>query len=388
MTNKAGETSPSSSGKRLFVGQLNAPSTKKAVDAFTQIFDRHFYTNHGPLVTEFEAELAKFFDVKHVICMTNGTMALMVAAKSIGLRGDVVVPAFTFPATAQALSAAGLNPVFCDVDPDLHNITVDTVRAALTADTGAIVGVHMWGRACGIDGLQDLADEKGLDLIFDAAHAVGCTYKGRKIGGFGSCEVFSFHATKVLGCAEGGCVTTNEDDVAAAVRTAANFHDQQTFAQVPLRTNAKMSEAQAAMGLLSLEEIDTYIAANRHRYLRYQDKLADISGISFCAHAGEEDSNFQYVVCGVEQKAFGASRDQLLHALHLKNIMARRYFNPGLHKAFPYAETAWNLPSTDLLCSKVIQFPSGSDISDADIDRVCDAVRRVQNSEPAPARRP
>ncbi|WP_436644455.1 DegT/DnrJ/EryC1/StrS family aminotransferase [Microbaculum sp. FT89] len=364
--------------KQLYVGQLNTPSTDKVIDAMNGIFDRRFYTNHGPLVAEFEKRIADFLDVKHAICMTNGTVALMVAAKSLGLRGEAVVPAYTFPATAQALSYAGLRPVFCDVDPDRHTISVETVRAAMTDETTAIVPVHLWGRACDIDGLQALGDEAGAALLPDAAHAFGCTYKGRKIGGFGRCEVFSFHATKILNCTEGGCVTTNDDQVAFAVRTARNFHDQETFVDVPLRVNAKMSEAQAAMGLIALDELHTHIARNRERYARYRGQLSDVPGLRFIDHAAGEASNYQYVVFQVEEADFGLTRDQLIARLKDRGIIARRYFYPGLHQAFPYSEDHWTLPVTDRLCDSIVQVPSGDMVTDADIDRVCAAIRSAR----------
>lgn len=370
-------TTPPQDGRMLHVGQLNMPPREKVLAAFDAIFERQFYTNHGPLVAEFEQRIADVLGVKHVICTTNGTVALMIAAKSLVGDGDVVLPAFTFPATAQALSFAGLHPRFCDVDRDTHVITDESVRAALTPETRAILGVHLWGRPCDVDALTAVADEIDARVMFDAAHGFACGANGTMIGGMGELEVFSFHATKILNCAEGGCVTTNDDDVAAAVRTAANFHDQVTFAEVPLRINAKMSEAQAALGLLSLDDLPANLAANEERYERYRHGLADVDGVTFVDHADSIESNHQYVVIDVDADVLGTTRDELLAALLEDGIVAKRYFAPGLHFAEPYVNDDWHLPNTDALNQSLVQLPTGQAISPADVDRVCAAIRMI-----------
>lgn len=361
---------PAGDERPLYVGQLNTPEWSEIRAEFDGIFDRRFYTNHGPLVAAFERELAERLGVRHAIGMTNGTVALMVAAKAAGLAGKVVVPAFTFPATVQAMTFAGLTPVFCDVDPETHNIDAATVEAAMEAGVAAIAGVHLWGRLCPVDELRKLADREGAMLLFDAAHAFDCSVGDRVAGGLGVFEIFSFHATKVLNCAEGGCVTTNDDALADAIRTARNFHEQQTFTSVPLRINAKMSEAQAAMGLVSLRNIDRWKAANGNRYGRYRDRLSTIDGIRFIDHADGMESNHQYVVIEVDS-GFPIDRTELMRHLQDHGVIARRYFYPGMHKATPYNATSWSLPVTDGLCERVLQLPSGDMISDEDIDRVC-----------------
>jgi len=169
------------------------------------IFARRYYTNHGPLAQELEARLAKFLDVKHAVCMTNGTIGLMIAAKALALEGKVILPAFTFIASAQSLTWAGLEPVFCDVDPDSHQMDPERAAALVDDDVCAIMGVHLWGNPCYPERFERLARDNGIAVYFDAAHAFGCTAGGRLIGGFGALEVFSFHATKVLSATEGGC---------------------------------------------------------------------------------------------------------------------------------------------------------------------------------------
>ena len=247
----------------LQVDQLYLPRWSDFEEMCRGIFRRRYFANHGPLVRELDDRFAEHLGVRNAVSITNGTLSLMVAAKALDLSGQVIVPAFTFPATAQALSWAGLTPVFCDVDPTTHNLSVELVEPLINDQTCAVLGVHLWGRACNPYDLADLCDRHGLLLFFDAAHAINCTYDGRKIGGFGCVESFSFHATMMLNGAEGGCLTTNDDELANCIRTVKNFHESQSFAKVPLRINGKMSEAQAGMVLLGLKELPNNISRNR-----------------------------------------------------------------------------------------------------------------------------
>lgn len=367
---------------KLHVGQINLPPWERFVEAFEGIFERQFYTNHGPLVRELDRRLAEYLGVEHAICMTNGTVALMVAAKALGLTGEVILPSFTFVATAQAMSWAGLTPVFCDVDPVSHTITSELVEPLITERTSAILGVHLWGRACDIKGLEELAGRHGLNLMFDAAHAMGCSSGGRMIGGFGDVEIFSMHATKICNALEGGAATTNDPELAARIRTVRNFHISETQATVSLRLNGKMSEAQAAMGLLSLDGIDGYIAGNKERYEAYQAGLHGIPGLSLVPFDQKERNNYQYVVAQVDGHAAGLSRDAFVRILQAENVLARRYFKPGVHRTAPYRtlypQYLTGLPVTERLSEELMQLPSGQAVNSDDVKRVCDLVRFVQ----------
>ena len=362
----------------LYVGEPNLPDWQRFEDAFRAIFERRFFANHGPLERELDRELANYLGVSHAVSVVNGTVALMLAAKALDLRGEVIVPSFTFPATAQALNWAGLTPVFCDVEPDTHNISARLAEPLITEKTSGILGVHLWGRACDPDGLERLAQERGLKLFFDAAHAIGCSYNGKRIGGFGSAEMFSFHATKILNGAEGGCIATNDAELAARLRTMRTFHDTETRVPGVLRINAKISEAQAAMALLSLEQLAENIQANRVRYLRYRDLLTKIAGVAFVDHAGNEASNYQYVVISIDNQRTRLTRDEILRALTERNIHARDYFAPGIHHMAPYRDTPQpDLPVTDGLSASLIQLPTGPSVTDADLERVCASLKAI-----------
>lgn len=364
----------------LHVGQLNLPARDAFRAAFEDIFRRRHYANHGPLEQRLDAQLAERFQVRHAISVVNGTVALMLMLKALDLKGEVLTPAFTFPATAQALLWAGLKPVFCDVDPDSHMLTAERVADAITPATAAILGVHMWGRACDPLALEQLAHERGLRLVFDAAHGAACAFEGRRIGGFGDAEIFSFHATKVLNGAEGGCITTNDDALATRLRVMRSFHDSAGPTAGLLRMNAKMSEAQAAMTLLGLDALEGLIADNRMRYEAYRQGLQSIAGIRFIDHAAHGASNFQSVVISVDEPAFGITRDALLLRLEAEQVFARRYFWPGVHRIPPFSDVDWDLPVTDRLCRTLIQFPTGQAVGPEEVAAVCAIVREAQAS--------
>jgi dTDP-4-amino-4,6-dideoxygalactose transaminase len=367
----------------VHVGQVNFPDWDKLETAFRGIFSRRFYANHGPLERELDERLASYLGVRHAISITNGTLALMILARAMELKGKVVVPAFTFPGTVQALSWAGLVPQFCDVDLKTHNISTATVESQLGPETAAILGVHLWGRACDVDGLRGLAEERGLILLYDAAHAFGCTAGGRYIGGFGAAEMFSFHATKVLNAAEGGCITTNDDEVAAKVRTMRTFHESETRADVEFRMNGKISEAQAALALCSLDDLQTNIDGNKSRYDLYQRRLTSVSGVEFIDHAYGEKSNYQYVVVRIDEGVAGISRNRLMQTLRAENVLARAYFSPGVHRASPYREqypeNLTALPVTDELSKSLMQLPTGQTVSAEDVEQVCGLIKFILN---------
>jgi len=361
----------------LHVGQLNLPDWPRFEAAFQGIFRRRHFTNHGPLVKTAEEKLAPYLGGKNAVCMANGTLAIMAAVQALGLTGKIIVPAFTFPATVQALTWAGLTPVFCDVDPDTHLITAALASRLIHDDVRAMLGVHLWGRSCDINGLESLAHATGIRLLFDAAHAAGCTYKGKPIGDFGDIAIFSFHATKVLNGVEGGCVTTNSDEIAAKLRTIRNFHSLETFAPVPLRMNAKMSEAQAAMTLLSLEDQPEIIKANKKRYETYRKKLS-LPGIDMIIYDETERNNYQYVVVGVDSEKSELTRNDLVKLLGAESVLARRYFTPGAHRIQPYRDQfpqyIDSLPVTDMLGERLMQLPSGQAVSVLDINDICSLI--------------
>jgi dTDP-4-amino-4,6-dideoxygalactose transaminase len=366
------------------VGQLYFPDWERYEEAMRGIFSRQYYTNHGPLVQEFEKRLSEFLGVRHVICVTNATIGLLMAIKGLEIKGRVVVPAFTFSATAQAITWAGADPAFCDVDPNTHQLSLDSVESCVRSGAEAILGVNLWGDSCRPTDLQDLAMHYGLKLFFDSAHAFGCSVNGRPVGGFGDVEVFSFHATKVLSATEGGCLCTNDGALAARLRNIRSSYGAGSWVDVPLTSNGRMSEAQAAIGLLSLDDFQQIVTRNRALFGRYLQGLANIPGLKMLEPSSVDRTNYQYVVAEIESAGFGLTRDQLLKVLKAENINVRRYFYPGLHRVIPYCNTHRNyadkLPNTDLVCKIAIQFPIGAPTTASTVDRICNRVQAAHQS--------
>lgn len=359
----------------LLVGRPNIGDRAVFLRHVESALDGRWLSNFGPVVKEFERRLAEFLGVRHALTVCNATVGLEVAARALGFAGEVIVPSFTFIATVHVLHWLGLRPVFVDVDPATHNLDVEAVRRAITPQTSAIVGVHLWGRACDPEALEAIAREHGLRLLFDAAHAFGCSHHGRMLGGRGDCEVFSFHATKFFNTFEGGVITTNDDALAARLRLMTNFGFQGFDNTACLGVNGKLNEACAAMGLANLESLDRFLEINRANYAAYREQLATIPGLRCLAYDDRERGNYQYVVVEVDEADFGLSRDALYRILHAEKVVARRYFHPGCHRMEPYRSGAVGpvpaLPHTEALSNRVLVFPTGTQVSPEQIGDVC-----------------
>ncbi len=363
----------------LHVGRPNIGDRAALLGRINDLLDRRWLTNNGPLVQELEQRVADFLGVKHCIAMCNATVALEIAIRALGLRGEVIVPSFTFIATAHALQWQEITPVFCDVDPTTHNLDPGKVEALITPRTTGIVGVHVWGRSCAIEELSEIARRRSLKLMFDAAHAFGCSYTGRMIGSFGHAEVFSFHATKFFNTFEGGAVATNDDDLAAKIRLMKNFGFDGLDSVIYIGSNGKMSEVAAAMGLTGLDSLDHFIAANHRNYVAYRAGLQAIPGIQLITYDETERNNFQYVIVEVDDAVAGINRDDLVRMLHAENVLARRYFFPGCHQMQPYRScfphAGLLLPETEMLAKRVMSLPTGMAVGPEEIAVICAIMR-------------
>jgi dTDP-4-amino-4,6-dideoxygalactose transaminase len=368
----------------LHVGRPNVGNADRLHARIDDALARRWLTNDGPYVQELETEVARRTGVRHCVATCNATTALAIAAHAAGLSGEVIVPAFTFAATAHAFRWIGLEPVICDIDRHTHNLAPDAAESLITERTAAIVGVHVWGRACVPDQLERLASEHGLRLLFDAAHAFGCAHAGAMLGGFGDAEVLSFHATKVLTTGEGGAVVTNDDALAARARSARNFGFVGYDDIRSLGTNGKMSELSAALGLSSLEQVDDFIATNQCNHAAYEAALSGIAGIELVRYDHDDAHNYHYVVVEVADDA-GLSRDALAYVLHAEGVLARRYFAPGLHRIEPYrsdARTPRSLSETDDLAARVLVLPTGTAVGEDDIGVIAGIIRRALEAGP------
>lgn len=365
----------------LHVGRPNIGNRERLLERIGDMLDRRWFTNNGPFVQEFESRVAEMAGVKHCVAMCNATVALEISTRAAGLQGEVIVPSFTFVATAHALQWQQITPVFCDIDPRTHTLDPYKVEQMITPRTTGIIGVHVWGQPCDVEALDAIARKHHLTLMFDAAHAFACSSQGRMIGGNGLAEIFSFHATKFLNSFEGGAVVTNDDALAERMRLMRNFgfagYDNVDY----IGTNGKMSEVAAAMGLTSLDSIDSFVEINYHNYQEYQHCLADLPGVRMFTYDSRERSNYQYIILEIDEQITGINRDLLVKILQAENILARRYFYPACHRMEPYRSyfphAGLLLPETERLVQRVMSLPNGTAVMPEDVRKICEIIRLV-----------
>ncbi|QLE51296.1 aminotransferase class I/II-fold pyridoxal phosphate-dependent enzyme [Nostoc sp. C057] len=367
--------------EKLHVGRPNIGNRDRLFQRINDLLDRRWLTNNGSYVQEFEQRIADMIGVKHCIPMCNGTVALEIAIRAAGLTGEVIIPSFTFIATAHALQWQEITPVFCDIDPHTYTINPWRVEAMITPRTTGIIGVHLWGQPCNVEALTEIARKHNLKLMFDAAHSFGCSYNGQMIGNFGDAEVFSFHATKFFNTFEGGAVATNNDELAGKIRLMKNFGFSGFENVSYIGTNGKMSEICAAMGLTGLESLDEFVAVNYQNYKQYQHEVRNIPGVKLLTYDEAEKSNYQYIVLEIDQEITHISRDELVKIFWAENILARRYFYPGCHRMEPYRSyfphAGLLLPETESLGKRVLVLPTGTAVGTEEINKICQIIRLV-----------
>jgi dTDP-4-amino-4,6-dideoxygalactose transaminase len=364
----------------IHVGYPNIGSHELFIEYTKKILESGRLTNNGPMVQELEQELQEYLGVKHCIAMCNGTIALECAISALDINGEVIIPSFTFIATAQALLRQKITPVFGDIDPVTHNLDPEAIKSLITPRTQAILGVHLWGRPADVTGLQQLASEYGIKLIYDAAHAFGCTINGNKIGNFGCCEVMSFHATKYFNTFEGGAVVTNDDVLADKIRLIRNFGFCGLDRVIREGTNGKMTEICAAMGLTNLKSINQVLEVNQENYNAYKAGLKNIPGIKMLSYDESEKNNYQYIVVEIEPE-LSFTRDEIIEILKKENIRARKYFWPGCHGMELFKDLSpelekW-LPYTKIVAEKVIVLPTGTSMNPKKINCVISVFKAL-----------
>jgi dTDP-4-amino-4,6-dideoxygalactose transaminase len=370
----------------IHVGRPNIGDRDRFLQLAGEMFDRNWLTNNGPLVVEFEKRIAERLGVAHCVAMCNGTVALEIAIRAVGFTGEVIVPSYTFVATAHALHWQGITPVFADIDPNTHNLDPAAVEAMITPRTSGIIGVHLWGRPAPVAALTDIAERHGLGLIFDSAHAFACSHDGLSIGNFGSAEVLSFHATKFFNTFEGGAIVTNDGVLAEKMRLMRNFGFVHFDKVVHPGTNGKMVEICAAMGLANLPGIEATIQVNRRNYEDYRRAFSAIDGIELVPYDAAQENNYHYMVAEVDEAELGIGRDEVVAALHAEGILARKYFWPGCHQMEPYRSlyphAELMLPNTNAVARRVIVLPNGTALPEGSIDAIASIIRTLAKKSP------
>ena len=376
----------------LHVGRPNLPDKSEFLRTIDEIWDSKILSNNGPFVQELERRFCELTGSHHAVAVCNATLGLQLVARAMELRGEIIVPSFTFIATPHAFRWEGLRPVFCDIDPLTHTIDPQCVEELISDETCAIAGVHLWGNACDSHALSELAKANGLRLVFDAAHSLGTKeIKGNqresKVS-LGDAEVYSLHATKIVSGFEGGVVVTDSDLLAHQLRSRRNFGFAGYDDVRGLGTNAKMSEVAAAMALSGMENLESLVEQNRSNFAAYCSAFEGLDGVTIQPPKNPEKTNYQYIVVRIDETEAGLSRDALMNALWAEGARARRYFFPGCHRAEPYRwecrDAVDRLPVTDQVCQEVLVLPTGASIGDEEIAvigsliQTCfDASRRI-----------
>ena len=327
----------------IYVTRPLLPPLEELNDILRDIWQDKWLTNNGSKHILLEERLRQYLRVPHLSLFNNGTVALLVALKALGLTGEVITTPFTFAATPHSVEWMGLQPVFADVDPNTLNLDPARVERAITDRTCAILPVHVFGTPCDVEGFRQIADKYGLKLIYDAAHAFGVEVKGSPIGAFGEITMFSFHATKLFNSAEGGALVCGDETLKKKFDLMRNFGIKNEEVVEGTGINGKMNELQAAMGLAVLKYVDLERVRREKLKSIYKTELGDIPGIRLLEDQPGVKSSSQYLAILIDEQRFGCSRDYVYERFKDYNVFARKYFFP-LCSNFPAYK---NLPSAD-----------------------------------------
>lgn len=360
----------------ILVTRSSMPSMEEYIEEIRSIWDSHWLTNMGEKHKALQAELQKYMGVPAVELLTNGHMALELSLQAMNLQGEVITTPFTFASTTHAIVRNGLEPVFCDIDPETYTMDVTQIERLITDRTCAILPVHVYGNVCNIEEIERIAHKYGLKVLYDAAHTFGETYKGQGIGNFGDASCFSFHATKVFNTIEGGAVCYRDPDMGRRLYELKNFGIHGPEEVDAVGANAKMNEFCAAMGLFNLRHVDEEIAKRRAVVERYREHLEGVDGLRLNVQQPEVRSNYAYFPVVFDENLFGASRNEVMDALAQNGIGARKYFYP-LTNTFECFHGKYDVDATPValhVAKRVLTLPLYADLSMEDGDRICKIV--------------
>jgi dTDP-4-amino-4,6-dideoxy-D-glucose transaminase len=366
--------------KKIYVTEPALPPLDQFIPYLEKIWESKWLTNAGPFHQQLEHELAEYLGVKHLALFTNATIALVTALQALRISGEVITTPYSFVATAHSLMWNGIKPVFVDIDPDTFNLDPRQIEAAITPQTTAIFPVHVYGTPCNVEEIQRIADTYGLKVIYDAAHAFGVEYGGGSVLNYGDLSVLSFHATKVFNTFEGGAIICPDAKTKQRIDYLKNFGIADEVTVVAPGINGKMSEIQAAFGLLQLKHIDGFLVQRARVAARYRERLAGVPGITLPAIGRAERLNHSYFPVFVEPD-YQLSREALYAYLQTHHIMSRRYFYPlisdfPMYRGLPSARVDL-LPVARKVADRVLCLPIFPDLALDDVDRICDVIRHA-----------
>ena len=339
------------------------------------IWQRQWLTNMGPLASELEIELKRHLNLKYILFVTNGTIALQMAIKALDLKGEIITTPFSFIATTSTIVWEGCDPVFVDIDPKTLNIDANKIEDAITENTSAILATHVYGNPCDVEHIEKIAKKHNLKVIYDAAHAFDVTINGKSIFEYGDISTCSLHATKLYHSGEGGLITANDPKLLKKMAFIRNFgfNGPESFAELGI--NGKNSEFHAAMGLANLEYIQSIHEKRKMLTEAYDKALMKFKVVSPLWHSAATKNYAYYPVI--------FDTEELMHKcierLKANEIFTRRYFYPSLANTLPYLEKT-NLPITDDIAKRVLCLPLYYDLSIEEVELICRLLLRVQNN--------
>jgi dTDP-4-amino-4,6-dideoxygalactose transaminase len=362
----------------LPLARPNVPDPGQVAERIRGILESGVLTN-GPHVQELEERAATYLQVRHAVAVSSCTAGLMLVLRAADLTGDVVLPSFTFQATAHAVAWNGLRPSFADIEPETLTLSAKAAVRATGMRTSAVLATHTYGTPADVDGLAEAARQSGIRLFLDAAHAFGARHGRRPVGGFGDAEVFSLTPTKPLVAGEGGIVATDDDGLAEAVRVARDYGKEPDYDVRIIGLNARMSELHAAVALSSLDGIDERIARRNDIARAFREALRDMPGIGFPTVRDGDLSTYKDFTILVDGDIFGFGATTLGEALAAEGIETRRYYAPPVHRTRAYraAGNGADLPVTDWAASRVLTLPLWEGLDRRDVRLVAEAVARI-----------
>jgi dTDP-4-amino-4,6-dideoxygalactose transaminase len=363
--------------KPIYVTQPFMPPIKEFLPYLEKIWDNKILTNGGPFHQQLEKELCDYLGVKYISLFTNATIALVTALQALRVTGEVITTPYSFVATAHSLLWNGIKPVFVDVDPKTLNLDPSKIEAAITPQTTAIMPVHCYGQPCDVDAIQRIADNYNLKVIYDAAHAFGVKCHCGSVLNHGDLSVLSFHATKVFNTFEGGAIISSNATTKQRIDQLKNFGFVDEVTVVAPGINGKMSELNAAFGLLQLKYIDEAIVRRKEIDDAYRTALKSVKGITCLNGNNTSEANYSYFPILVED-GYPLSRDELYQKLKDQNVFARRYFYPlisdfPMYKGLQSSQPS-NLPVSTLAAKKVMCLPIHPNLSKSIVNKVCDLI--------------
>jgi dTDP-4-amino-4,6-dideoxygalactose transaminase len=357
---------------RINVTKPVLPDFDSYCEKIKKVWENHWLTNNGPLHENLKDQLEKYLHVSHVELFSNGHLALEVALKALDIKGEVITTPFTFASTTHAITNCGLEPVFCDIEPNTFNIDVDKIEALITERTSAILAVHVFGMPCDVYAIESIAKKYNLKVIYDAAHAFGVKINGESIANFGDISMFSFHATKVFHTIEGGMLAFNDIKLSDKIKALRNFGLTSGDHVEYVGTNAKMNEFQAAMGICNLESIEDYLENRKYVYKEYVKGLTGIKHVRFLPELKNVKHNYSYfpILLGSHE-----IRDNLFEKMKKYNVYTRKYFYPLCNDFDCYHYTSETTPIAKSISDSILALPMYPDLNSEEINQICEIIK-------------